>query len=242
VANLLLRQHFDNDAQLKRVITVGTPFYGYDGQLHRWTEGEPKLQIFSDKKEIIKTISSFPGCYPYHYPELTTFNAHLNHLAADRDYPLDKYPCTDIVTGQPADPYNPATKIVGDEVRLRYPPRAMTGFDLQELAHAKAVVNSLIDPLPQGDEAKFFNVRGVRTAEDTVKRTTWDWLTPPDHAEEPIENEEFVPGDDTQPAWSTRLATLPANQVRPIVADDIEHMYLMNHEQVLNELGTLLGV
>lgn len=242
VANLLLRRHFANDARLKRVITVGTPFYGYDGQLHRWTEGEPKLQVFGDKKEIVKTISSFPGCYPYMYPETKAFDAHLNLLAADPNYPIDKYPCTDISTGDPADPYNPAKKVVGNETHLRYPPTGMTGFDLQELKHAKDVVNELISPLPQVDEAKFFNVRGVRTVDDTVKRTTWDWLKPPSFDQEPIESEEDVPGDDTQPAWSTRLATLPANQVRPIVADDIEHMYLMNHVQVLDELGTLLGV
>jgi hypothetical protein len=50
------------------------------------------------------------------------------------------------------------------------------------------------------------------------------------------------PGDDTLPAWSTRLLGLPAGHVITIKGSNLEHMDLMNNSRVQTKIRGLLGL
>ncbi len=47
VVNLILRQFNSLLANMTRAVTVSSPFYGYDGQTHRWFEGESPCSTVS---------------------------------------------------------------------------------------------------------------------------------------------------------------------------------------------------
>jgi pimeloyl-ACP methyl ester carboxylesterase len=238
VVNWILRDNAQSVANVNKVITVATPFYGYAGQVHRWSEGEKLLNGPFDifKEEIKKVISSLPACYSLHFMDYATYLLNQAALAGDPNYPLATYPSRDKATQVVADPYNPQPN--GNYVR--YPPQGITGFNPVELANGANIVGHLCSLMPVNLAPKFFNLRGVLTANETIGTTTWDWLTPPQFKEEPIADVAIVPGDDTQPAWSARLVTLPAAQCIAVKGDHVHHMFLMNHPETLLVLGQLL--
>ena len=245
IANLILRGNDPIVATMTHVITVGTPFYGYSGQVHRWFEGEPFLNFFGVfKQDMMETIASLPALYTLHFLDEATFNnaTNLAALAAD-EFAIPGYPSMDATTATlRADPYNPQTN--GGQVR--YP--TLTGFDRAELDYARLQFQQLASPMDPGLLQKFYNIRGVRTEDDdetpvstTVGCVTWDWIPTNFDASDtsPIVDGAPVPGDDTQPAWSARLATNAARTVT-VKASDIEHAFLMNHESVLTEIQAIL--
>jgi len=130
----------------------------------------------------------------------------------------------------------------------RYPPAFLTGFDEAELSAAGNVVSSLAAALPNALAAKFFNIRGVGTQDDTVSSVRWKFMTPPYVQlarpcllQEPIIDDPMMaPGDGVQPAWTARLASLPTNQTTPVNLASFEHMFMMNDGAVLNRLGALI--
>jgi len=95
---------------------------------------------------------------------------------------------------------------------------------------------------------KFHNFRGVRyrngtLIKDTVNSQTWGWVQrdfDPDRSGSPITDDPGGPGDDTIPAWSARLASTPADNVRTLKGT-INHMFLMDADETLIELGKLVG-
>jgi hypothetical protein len=214
IANLILRTEDRIRANMTHVITVGTPFYGYAGQLHRWFEGVRLLNFFDVLKQpMMETIPLFPGPFVYPFLDEETFNNSANHGAlasADDECPLPDYPSIDAVNEHVrADADNPQTH----GSRIRYPGR--TGFNRSELEYAKRQFQQLASPMNPTLLTKFHNIRGVRTKRDgeplrnTVGSLTWDWMENFDASDQsPIDNKPaLVPGDDTQPAWTARLAT-----------------------------------
>lgn len=237
IVNLILRGNDPKIANVSRAITVGTPFYGYAGQQHRWFEGEPllngPLDIF--KQDIIKVISSLPAVYTLLFLDEATFNDGTNNsrLTQDPNFPLAGYPSMDKATaGLRADPYNPQT----NGSLFRYP--ATTGFNLYELDYARLQFQQMAAPMAPTQLAKFYNIRGVRTVNDTVGGLTWDWIPP--YPPSPIFDGASVPGDDTQPAWTARLATNDPARCIAVTASDIQHVFLMSHPQVLDAIGSIL--
>jgi hypothetical protein len=75
VVNWILRKNDANVANMRLAITVATPFYGYTSQVHRWFEGQPPFNgLFNTfKKDIIKTICSFPACYAWMFLDEQTY-------------------------------------------------------------------------------------------------------------------------------------------------------------------------
>ncbi len=235
IANWILRKH--DVAQLRRVITVATPFYGYGGQTHRWFEGEPYFNDLIGKDKIIKVITSMPGNYAYQFLPESVYAANQARLAADPNFPLAAYPSRDKATGVPADPYNP--KVNG--TLHRYPSKTASGFDTNELKKAKKLVKLLASDLAPAHAQKFFNIRGDTGAGNTVGSTTWDWVPPT--VPTPIGNDPGVAGDGTQPAWTARhvgLAnTLPGN-VAAVAGTDVQHMLTMSSPTTLAVLKNWL--
>jgi len=226
---------------MKRAITVATPFYGYGGQLPRYFVGDPDLNHFYPKRVVTRVISSLAAEYTVLFLDEDTYNRDGAALMADPNYPLLTYPSLDADTGTIADPYNPKTKAG----KVRYPQNY--GFDLLALKSGKLLHQQVTAPLDPAINSKFFNFRGVRTdgsgavINDTVNRQTWDWIAPdfdPDTDDSPI-TDYLGPGDDTLPAWSTRLVGTPGANVRDIKSN-LEHMFMMNNNQVLTELAGVI--
>lgn len=243
VVNWLLRQspNYPTLATMRLAITVSTPFYGYAGQVHRWFEGQSPFNGLLDslKQETIKVICSCPACYTWMFLDEYTYNQNKVALAADPKYPLATYPSVDKSTGAVADPYNPQTN--GN--RSRYPAPSATGFDPDELAHARNLIRYLASSLDPELAAKFVNIRGDTTANDTIGSTTWDWVPPTDPS--PIANGAGVPGDGTQPAWTARHVGLagafPGNVVT-VTGANVEHMFTLNSPTTLGALAVALGI
>ena len=248
VANLLLRSNHPLLANLTRVITVATPFYGYAGQLHRWFEGDANVNSFGlFKQEIMETVASMPGLYVLHFLDEATFanvtiQAGLTALA--EPFPLPAYPSLDATNQNVlADAYNP--QING--ALVRYP--TLTGFDHAELDYARLQFQYLASPMDPALLQKFYNIRGVRTEADnetpinnTVGNVTWSFIPTSFDASDPspISDGTRVPGDDTQPAWTARLATNAPERCITVRASNIDHMFMMNNASVLAEIQTVL--
>lgn len=247
IANLILRGNDPIVATMTHVITVGTPFYGYSGQVHRWFEGEPYLNgLGLFKQDMMETIASLPALYTLHFLDEATFDNATNQAALavdDAEFPIPGYPSLDATTANlRADPYNPQTNCG----LVRYP--TLTGFDRAELDYARLQFQQLASPMDPDLLQKFYNIRGVRTEDDgetpvsdTVGGVTWDWIRTNFDASDasPIIDGAPVPGDDTQPAWSARLAT-NTDRCVTVKASDLEHAFLMNHESVLKEIHAIL--
>jgi hypothetical protein len=239
VVNWILRTVTPLPATLRKLITVAAPFYGYSGQLHRWFEGEAIANgpggVFSG--DIVRAISSFPGCYSWHFLREGFYNANKADFQNDLAYPLASYPSSDLATNTPADPYNPQPP------GKRYPTKAESGFDIDELDKAKNLFDTLTTPLSPAQAAKFVNIRGDTTANNTLSTTTWK-LVPP-IAPSPIADSSITPGDGTQPGWTTRdigLFTQVPSNVITVTGPDTAHMIIMNSPKTLANLAAVLGI
>ncbi len=241
VVNWILRNVAPHPGNLRKVITVAAPFYGYGGQLHRWFEGHPLVNGFPPftpdyTKGIIKALSSFPGSYSWHFlPE----GFHTDNLVAFKNdpAPLPNYPSVDRTTKNPADPYNPQPP---DE---RYPKMTQSGFDMDELERAETLFAALTSPLSAAQAAKFVNISGDTTANNTLNTTTWERVPP--ILPSPIVDTSITPGDGTQPAWTTRdigLATQVPGNVITVVGGDAEHSIIMDSPQTLAQVAAVLGI
>ncbi len=257
IVNLILRDNVLANANLvsnvKCAITVATPFYGYPGQVHRWFEGdESLLSLWGPfgsliKQDLIEVISSLPGLYVLHFLDEVTFDDNATHqgLTQDPEFPLNSYPSMDKTAATlRADPYNPLT----NGGLVRYP--SNTGFDLAELARAKGQFQQLAGPMGPDLLQKFYNIRGVQTEadeqteiNDTAGSATCDWIQPNFDSRfdpSPIADSGWVAGDDTQPAWSARLATNNPARCITVKASDLNHVFLMSHHRTLDAIGTIL--
>jgi hypothetical protein len=255
IVNLILRGNDPIVANMTQALTVATPFYGYQGQVHRWFEGDAYVNgvfpfpvgIF--KQEMMETIASLPALYTLHFLDEVTYNNSANHsppTAQDPDFPLPCYPSMDATNPKlRADAYNPQT----NGSLVRYP--AMTGFDSCELDYARAQFQLMAAPMDPPVLKKFYNIRGVRTEDDeqtpisdTKGGVTWNWIqTNFDSADtSPIVDGAPVPGDGTQPAWTARLATNDPSRIITVKGSDIEHICMMNHARVLDAIAAILGV
>lgn len=243
--NWIVRQHGATMPAFSKAITVAAPFYGYGGQVARWFAGEPLLnQLGKDK--MIRVISSFPAMYALNFMAWDTYLANRAGFEADKGYELMAYPSVDYATGTVADPYDPKT----NGLLVRYPSRAVTDFDRRALDDGGRVARAMAAPMAaKALSSKFFNVRGVQTRGLTVGSSTWRWIQAdfdPSRSPSPIHLIEEVPGDGTQPAWTARLLRDQndgqAANIITVVAEDAEHMFIMESGPVQDQLAKVLGV
>lgn len=244
IANLIVRGNAPILATMTHAITVATPFYGYAGQVHRWFEGEDLLNLFGFlEQDMMETIASMPGLYTLHFLDRATWDANETALKSGA-FPIANYPSIDATDpALRADPYNPET----NGSLVRYP--AMTGFDVIELEYAELQFQMLASPMDPTLLQKFYNIRGVQTAVDgktpinsTVGSVTWDWIPSNFDARDPppISDDTMLPGDGTQPAWTTCLVTNAPARCITVSAGNIEHMFMMNHQSVLQAIGGIV--
>ncbi len=235
VVKLMLHQQDQVLDNMTRAVTVASPFYGYDGQIHRWFEGEPLLNQIGPvdvAAQMIKVISSLPGGYVLPYLDDLTFQNNPG-LVTDLAYPLNQYPSRDVSNvARGVDPFNPGPN--------RYPTHNDTGFDVNELHHALTIYRK-IAAAPPAYASKFFNLRGVQSPTgSTTGSIIWGALTGPNdpHAS-PVTSGQGNPGDGTLPAWSTRLVTLNSNQIVPVIGN-IDHMLIMEDDLTHAKIAQVL--
>lgn len=234
--------------QIERAITVGTPFYGHAGHLHRYFKGEPDLDSISsdyDKRNLTQLISSMRGPYTLLYLDGATYQRDKAALAQDAAFPMLRYPLKDEATGAAADPYNPGTQ--GNKVRY---PRDW-GFVGAELNSARNTYQQVAQPLSSVTNVKFHNIRAVQrengaNAFATIHEQTWKWIDrhfDPLNDATPIEDETVCPGDGVIPAWSARLVSTPPDNVHTIfgeIDDGFEHMELMSCESIQDQIFAIM--
>ena len=266
IVNLIIRSNDPILANMAHAVTVATPFYGYPGQVHRWFEGEPLLMEAElagideleaadpwgivdyqawrrgVRQDMLEVVSSMPGLYTLHFLDQVTYNAPGHGLLhGDPDgFSLNAYPSVDAtLLGLAADAYNPTS----NGSLVRFPTN--TGFDPNELAYARTQFQLLASPMPAAVANRFQSVRGVTTSNgvpvlDTAASISWAWISPSFDplSPSPITDTAWVAGDDTQPAWTTRLGTVQ-NWVT-VKADGLEHAFMMNNAAVVNAVGAIL--
>ncbi len=239
--------------RLKGAITVGTPFYGYGGQAHRFFVGDPDLNIVEgfDGAEIVTRIgSTLPASYELLFLDGPTYDANAASFAGDpHGFALTNYPSMDAaIASERADPYSPSPgKPDGPLQRadyVRYP--SSYGFDWDLLTAGHEAARSVSKPLDPSVARKLWHIRGVQTVggdakNDTVVSQTWsripaNYVADPDR--DPI-HDTLGPGDGVIPAWSARLLGNP--QLTTISGDDVDHMDLMNHAPVQRALADILA-
>jgi len=245
VVKLIMNEADSNElaGRMQKAISVGTPFYGYAGQTHRYFEGDRDLN-FEGPARITRVVSSLAGGYTLLFLDKETYDRDAAALCGDPHYPLATYPSVDATDDTViADPYAPATF----GTKRRYP--ANYRFDPQELAHAKGVYQRVAKPLSATANQKFFNLRlvqskGGQIVNETINSQHWGWIAKdfePGVDASPITDDAVCPGDGVIPAWSARLVSTPAANIRTLTAD-LEHMTMMNAAEIQNELASILGL
>jgi hypothetical protein len=120
------------------------------------------------------------------------------------------------------------------------------GFHSAELTHALGVFQRMAAPI---SDQRFYNIRGVRVDEDgkplsnTLSTVTCGWIREQFHPKDgcPIANAKArVPGDDTQPAWTARLASNDPKRCITVRDKDLSHMFLMSNPAALREVARIL--
>lgn len=249
VVKLVLNQGGSHVAAIRRAISVGSPFYGYAGQLNRYFKGDPDLDRLSwsyDPRNLTQLISSLPGPYTLLYLDQATFQRDQAALASDPKFPLSRYPVRDHDTGSLADPYNPQK----NGTQVRYPEN--WGFSHVALDRGKSIYEKVALPLGAATNSKFYNIRGIqqrngRTVNETTHEQTWDWIDPafdPNSDPSPIVDHSYCPGDGVIPAWSSRLVSTLAANVRTVTGDidrdGFEHMDLMLSPQIRAQILNIM--
>ena len=249
VVKAILNSTADQYVQrVKKAITVATPFYGYGGQIHRYLQGDPLLSPTPiPRSATARIISSLPGGYEYLYLDHESYEANKEAFKNDSDgFNLAAYPSIDRDDPRVvADPYDAQPD---DNGMVRYP--LNYGFESSLLYRGKVIARrvscALADP---AIAAKFYNIRGVQSANGEVVNSTpvsqsWSRISPdfdPDSYPDPIVD-TYGPGDNTQPAWTTRLLGLPARQVITIIGDDIDHPIMLELRSVQEKIAALIGL
>ncbi|RDJ21857.1 hypothetical protein DWF00_26330 [Bosea caraganae] len=233
--------------KVDRAITVGTPFYGHAGHIHRYFKGEPQLDALPgyDKRDLTQLISSMRGPYTLLYLDEATYQRDKTALAQDAAFPMLRYPLRDATTNAVADPYNPGTS----GLKRRYP--RDWGFVSAELSHARDTYQQVAKPLSPLTNMKLHHIRAVQqrngtNAYDTIHEQSWAWIDrdfDPESDETPIEDKTVCQGDGVIPAWSARLVSALPENVHTVFGDmddGFEHSDLMSDEGIQDEIFAII--
>lgn len=225
VAKLFLSNNPHVGDQLAGFISVGTPFYGYFGQMQRTYDGLELFNALYGAPTVARVTSSMPGMYSL-WP-IDRFTYDRDHIALN----IGPYPVTDANSGDPVDPYSAAAlQRWPNWVRKDLMPSGL------ETRHKLAA------PLPADLAARVHHIRGMQP-DSTQHAATWAAQLPNNFAAgdtpSPV---QFVKGagDDVIPLWSARLASTPDCNVHDL--DTGEHAFQLQRSAVMRiVLGIILN-
>lgn len=223
VAKLFMSTQPHLAQDLRGMISVGSPFYGYFGQLDRFYNG---VQYFNDlytTPKVARITSSWPGMYSLLSIDQLTYNQSHVELG------LTSYPVVDSISGNPVDPYNPSTL-------LRYPDWVRT----DQIPRGLSMRHTLAAPLTGNMGGKVHHLR-VNQADTTLTSATWEPTLPPNYvpgsSPSPIQF-HLGAGDDTIPVWSAALASTPAGNIHNFSTG--EHAFLMEERPILAKIAEII--
>ncbi|MEM8789418.1 MAG: hypothetical protein AAGE76_14255 [Pseudomonadota bacterium] len=224
VAKLLLTDRPDLAKQLAGMISVGSPFYGYFGQLIRFFEGAKYFNELYGARTVAQVTSSMPGLYELMPIDLAQYQDVGATLG------LSHYPVTDLETGAVVDAHAATTQ-------PRYPPWVRR----EQFARAIQVRQRLAAPLPKDVAARVHHIRGS-DPESTVSAVQWNAHLPPDYdpakSRSPLVHHADA-GDHTIPLWSARLAQTPDPRVYDFT--DAQHAFLMEDRRIIAKVAEIAG-
>jgi hypothetical protein len=215
--------HFDLADDLRGMISVGTPFYGYFGQLDRFYNGVKYFNMLYTAPAVAQITSSWPGMYSLLPIDQFTYND--QHAALG----LASYPVVDAANGDPVDPYNPSSL-----------PRYPNWVRKTDIPRGLNMRHKLAAPLPGPLGAKVHHLR-VNEPNTTYTSATWDATLPPGFvpglSPSPV-HFQMGAGDDTIPAWSAALASTPSANIHDFETG--EHSFLMEERPILARIAEII--
>ena len=227
VAKLFFSVHGDSAREIGGMISVGTPFYGYIGQLRRIYEGEDILKDIYTAKSVAEIYSTFGGLYSLFQIDYATFIRDKGKLG------LANYPVTEPKGGH-ADAYQKSTS-----------PPYPHWVRPNELPPALSLRHTLAERLPDDLRQKVFHIRALM--HETPVAAEWNQNLPdpyePPRSRSPIKvgPEHLGKGDEVIPYWSARLASTEDENVRDFTSGTGEHMTLMAQDYVLRHVLELVS-
>lgn len=223
VAKLLLSSQPQLADDLRGMISVGSPFYGYFGQLDRFYNGVKYFNDLYSAATVARITSSWPGMYSLLPIDLPTYQQAHQQLG------LANYPVLNSGNGLPVDPYNANSF-------SRYPNWVRTG----EIPRGLMVRHMLAAPLSGSLGGRVYHLR-VNQPNTTLVSATWNPGLPPSYTPgvtpSPIDF-DMGGGDNTIPHWSAALASTPAENITDFPTG--EHAYLMEERPILAKIAELV--
>ena len=226
----------------KSAVTVASPFYGCGGQLPHYFIGDPDLNPLYGNRTVTRIISSLAAGYTLLFLDQNTYQRDGAKLMQDPHYPLLRYPILDTINGTPADPYNPQTY----GAKVRYP--QLYGFDWGMPVVARRYTTRLpLCSIPQSTQNSSTSAGSPpRTAPTSTRPSrirpgagSIPILIREDETNCPI-TDYLGPGDGDAASLVNAVCARAAANVRTLRGDQIDHMFMMNNTQVLNELSTVI--
>jgi hypothetical protein len=202
---------------------------------------------------VTKTIATLPGGFSLFFLDSQTYDTNAAALAADDEFPLDRYPSFDSTDHSiRVDPYMTQPNHPEDRDLCRYPLKDWPWF-LSYLANGLQEYRAVASPLEASMQAKLHNIRGIQMSDgrpvaETKVMQQWGWY---DTSRPRLPQARDVlktlggPGDGVIPAWSARLVTQPADHVHTVRGEatgdgHLEHMALMDFPDVRSTLLRLM--
>ncbi|WP_299848738.1 hypothetical protein [uncultured Roseovarius sp.] len=223
VAKLLMSSQPHLAKDLQGMISVGSPFYGYFGQLDRFYNGVEYFNMLYSAPVVAKITSSWPGMYSLLPIDEMTYDH--SHKAIG----LTSYPVVDSESGKPVDPYSSSSF-------SRYPKWTRTG----EIPRGFSVRQVLAAPLQGSLGEKVFHLR-VNEADTTQSSAIWEPKLPPHyvpgHSPSPVKF-GLGAGDGTIPVWSAALASTPKANITDFATGS--HAFLMEEPEILAKIANII--
>ncbi|MEM9268521.1 MAG: hypothetical protein AAGA78_06250, partial [Pseudomonadota bacterium] len=223
IAKIWMTDYPDMAAKTQGMISVGSPFYGYFGQMRRFYNGDYIFNDIYGAPTVAKVTSSMPGMYSLLPIDKATF---------DRDgaaIGLDTYPVMDPDGCTIADPYSEA-------VLPRYPSWVRT----EQIPRGKDVRVLLSQPVREDLTDRVYHLRGAEP-DSTETSAVWQTTLPPDYvpgtSPSPIQFGK-TKGDGVIPLWSSRLASTPDENIFDFPFGG--HALLMEKDAILVRLYEIL--
>ena len=223
VAKLLMSNHPHLADDLKGMISVGSPFYGYFGQLDRFYNGVEYFNMLYGAPSVAEITSSWPGMYSLLPIDKLTYDHSHTQLG------LSAYPVVDADSGTPVDPYNASSF-------SRYPGWVRTG----EIPRGLTLRHALAAPLPGTFGDKVYHLRVTEPGKTQTSATLQSTLPPdyvPGASPSPV-HFGMGAGDNTIPAWSAALASTPCQNIHDFQKG--EHAFLMEERPILAKIAEII--
>jgi hypothetical protein len=121
------------------------------------------------------------------------------------------------------------------------------------LGDAEEDLDEIAAPLSNAKSGKFYSIRGIQrqggvSANQTIHEQRWGWIPSnfvPGSQPSPIVDTSVCAGDGVIPAWSARLVSTPATNIRTVrgeIEDGFEHMDFLSLPSIQAEIGDIMGL